>query len=97
MRNQYRIMLYEIAEQCYVSFRCTARNSLVHIYVSIRIYILLHTSETNTTLLINHTPIENKNDFKKERQEQTEIDLRGVFQGEKGNKTALPRASPSIP
>lgn len=68
MRNQYRIMLYEIAESNVMLVSgAQQRNSLVHIYVSIRIYILLHTSETNTTLLINHTPIENKNDFKKEK------------------------------
>ena len=61
-------------------------NSVVHIYVSIHIYILFHISETNTTLLINYTPIENKKFLKRKWQEQSEIDLRESSKGRKGIK-----------
>ena len=61
MRNQYRIMLYENAESNAVLVSDGRQsNSVVHIYVSIHIYILFHIPETNATLLINYTPIENK-------------------------------------
>ena len=55
-------MLYENADSNAVLVSDAQQsNSVVHIYVSIHIYILFHIPETNATLLINYTPIENKN------------------------------------
>ena len=65
VRNQQRIILCENAESNIVWVSGVQQsNSVVHIYGSTYICILFHISETNTTLLINYTPIENKNFFK---------------------------------